>query len=231
MELGPLLLNDLSLADPLYNSTGIPQLVRNPWAWSSVANLLVVDNPPPVGFSYCEPAGVRGDGYSCGNWTDSLVALANAEALRNFGALFPTSFAGGVYLIGESYAGELPQRPPSPLHPPSLPSPPPPPSLRLLTLQTGVYVPVIFEQLMSNPGALKLGGLAVGDPCLGLDVFCGPGLFKVLAVCAVWRACRARLCREVLLRQWAAAHRAAGPIPRPRIHVTRPPMLLSHAAP
>jgi carboxypeptidase C (cathepsin A) len=105
VELGPLLLNDLSLADPLYNSTGIPQLVRNPWGWSSIANLLVVDNPPPVGFSFCEPAGVKGDGYSCGNWTDDLVALANAEALRDFGALFPTSFAGGVYLIGESYAG------------------------------------------------------------------------------------------------------------------------------
>jgi hypothetical protein len=42
-----------------------------------------------------------------------------------------------------------------------------------------VYVPVIFEQLMKNAGNLKLGGLAVGDPCLGLDVFCGPGLFKV----------------------------------------------------
>ena len=42
-----------------------------------------------------------------------------------------------------------------------------------------MYVPVIFEQLMNNPGPLKLGGLAVGDPCLGLDVFCGPGLFKV----------------------------------------------------
>lgn len=105
VELGPLLLNDLSLADPLYNATGIPQLVRNPWGWSSVANLLVVDNPPPVGFSYCEPAGVKGDGYSCGNWTDDLAAVANAQALRNFGALFPSSFAGGVYLIGESYAG------------------------------------------------------------------------------------------------------------------------------
>jgi hypothetical protein len=45
-----------------------------------------------------------------------------------------------------------------------------------------VYVPVIFEQLMMDPGALKLAGLAVGDPCLGLDVFCGPGLFKVWPV-------------------------------------------------
>ena len=46
--------------------------------------------------------------------------------------------------------------------------------------RAGVYVPVIFEQLMKDPGPLKLGGLAVGDPCLGLDVFCGPGLFKVM---------------------------------------------------
>jgi hypothetical protein len=46
-------------------------------------------------------------------------------------------------------------------------------------------VPVIFEQLMKNPGPLRLGGLAVGDPCLGLDVFCGPSMFKVLFR-AVW---------------------------------------------
>jgi hypothetical protein len=50
---------------------------------------------------------------------------------------------------------------------------------RVTLSRAGVYVPVIFEQLMKEPGPLKLGGLAVGDPCLGLDVFCGPGLFKV----------------------------------------------------
>jgi hypothetical protein len=100
------------------------------------------------------------------------VAIANAQALRNFGALFPTSFAGGVYLIGESYAGarlSIPLHITSPFYRP-----------RLMTQRcAGVYVPVIFEQLMENPGNLKLGGLAVGDPCLGLDVFCGPGMFKV----------------------------------------------------
>lgn len=84
-----------------------------------------MDNPPPVGFSYCEPAGVKGDGYSCGNWTDDLVAVANAEALRHFGQLFPSSFAGGVYLIGESYAGASPSlcHMPPPLHHPHLHAP------------------------------------------------------------------------------------------------------------
>jgi hypothetical protein len=38
VELGPLLLNDLSLAHPLYNSTGVPQLVRNPWGCSTNIN-------------------------------------------------------------------------------------------------------------------------------------------------------------------------------------------------
>jgi hypothetical protein len=123
---------------------------------------------------------VKGDGYSCGNWTDDLVAVANAEALRHFGQLFPSSFAGGVYLIGESYAGAPPSLCHMPPYPPCLaPAAPSPPPCILTPRGAGVYVPVIFEQLMNNPGSLKLGGLAVGDPCLGLDVFCGPGLFKV----------------------------------------------------
>ena len=33
VEMGPLWLNDLSLQDPRFNATGVPQLVRNPYAW------------------------------------------------------------------------------------------------------------------------------------------------------------------------------------------------------
>ena len=62
---------------------------------------MAIENPKPLSNDTTQ----QGDGYSCGNWTDDLVALANAQALRNFGALFPQSFGGGVYLIGESYAG------------------------------------------------------------------------------------------------------------------------------
>ena len=60
------------------------QLQRNPYAWTKVANVLAVNNPPPVGFSYCDPAGPAGNGTSCGSWNDELVAAANHKFLTNW---------------------------------------------------------------------------------------------------------------------------------------------------
>ena len=39
IEWGPFLLNDLSLMDPAYNKTGIPQLIRNPYSYVHASNL------------------------------------------------------------------------------------------------------------------------------------------------------------------------------------------------
>lgn len=36
VEFGPFMLNDESLSGAAYNSTGVPQLVRNPYSWSKV---------------------------------------------------------------------------------------------------------------------------------------------------------------------------------------------------
>jgi len=104
VELGPFLLNDNSLNEE-YNKTGIPQLIPNPFSWTKVANLLVVNNPPPVGFSYCDPVGPSGDGFSCGNWNDSLVAPANHQFLINWFQQFPELAKNEFYITGESYAG------------------------------------------------------------------------------------------------------------------------------
>ncbi len=99
MELGPLLLNDLrynplrlffsfslslslirscnhhlfSLQDPEYNRTGIPQLIRNPFSWTKLGSVLIVDAPPPVGFSYCTQYGPTGNGTSCGKTLHFLI--------------------------------------------------------------------------------------------------------------------------------------------------------------
>jgi hypothetical protein len=78
---------------------------------------------------------------------------------------------------------------------------------------------VIFEQLMANPGTLKLAGLAVGDPCLGLDVFCGPGLFKVMLRVECLRLRGWAMTFLLAKSQRAAAHCPAGPLPRTRFHV------------
>ena len=50
VELGPLLLNEDSLGSAAVNGT--PAFQANPFGWSSVATVVALDNPPPVGFSY-----------------------------------------------------------------------------------------------------------------------------------------------------------------------------------
>lgn len=104
VELGPLLLNDLSY-DAQYNATGIPSLVLNPFAWSNIGNILMVDNEPPVGFSYCSEYGPKGNGTSCGPWNDTTVAQANSLFYENWFKLFPAYAKHDVFFTGESYAG------------------------------------------------------------------------------------------------------------------------------
>eukprot|EP00041_Stephanoeca_diplocostata_P019454 m.419853 g.419853 ORF g.419853 m.419853 type:complete len:463 (-) comp21310_c0_seq1:1157-2545(-) len=105
VELGPLMLNSESLAGAVYNKTGVPQLIYNPYSWSKTANILIVDNPPPVGFSFCTPAGQTGSGTSCGPWNDELVAAANHEFLVGWMHAYPEFSRNQVFITGESYAG------------------------------------------------------------------------------------------------------------------------------
>lgn len=113
VELGPYYLNQDSFDDPKYNETGIPQVQRNPYGWTKVANVIAVNNPPPIGFSYCDggkgspwgngKTGPGGDGYSCGAWDDALVAKANANFLRNlFTNDFPEFAKNELFITGES---------------------------------------------------------------------------------------------------------------------------------
>jgi len=98
-EFGPLQLSIESLdADP-------PKLFYNPYAWTQLANILVINGPPPVGFSYCNPAGPTGDGYSCGSWNDTRTAVQNVEFINNWYSLFPEYKKNPLYIVGESYAG------------------------------------------------------------------------------------------------------------------------------
>ena len=149
VELGPYYLNQDSYDDPKYNETGIPQVQRNPYGWTKIGNVIAVNNPPPIGFSYCDGGkgtntGPGGDGYSCGPWNDASVAKANAAFLKNlFTHDFPEFAKNPLYITGESYAG--------------------------------VYVPTIVREILASPGPLNLKGFAVGDGCMGTDVLCGSG--------------------------------------------------------
>jgi len=47
-EMGPLLLNDLSMEGLEYEASGVPTLFYNPSGWTKMGSLLIFDWPPPV---------------------------------------------------------------------------------------------------------------------------------------------------------------------------------------
>ncbi|KAL1511300.1 hypothetical protein AB1Y20_006105 [Prymnesium parvum] len=76
-------------------------LIPNPFAWTSVANLLVIDAPAGVGFSYCA-ASLVGEPCSA---DDHSTAAVTAAALDHFFSMFPELHASKLFMAGESYAG------------------------------------------------------------------------------------------------------------------------------
>jgi serine carboxypeptidase-like clade 1 len=84
----------------LMNATG--GLMENPWAWTKLANLLVLEAPVGVGYSYCE---AQTQGKVCQN-TDRFTASASRAALQDFVAnKFPELSKNEFFITGESYAG------------------------------------------------------------------------------------------------------------------------------
>lgn len=77
------------------------KLMENPYAWTNVANLLVVESPAGVGYSYCE---AMRSGGSCAN-TDVSTAKALHAALGDFFAKFSALRTAPFFITGESYAG------------------------------------------------------------------------------------------------------------------------------
>ena len=98
-ELGPFTLSDASM------KTNPPTLFRNPYTWTKLANILILNGPAPVGYSYCLPAGPSGDGRSCGSWNDTRTNDFNFRFLTNFYKAFPERLSSELIIAGESYAG------------------------------------------------------------------------------------------------------------------------------
>jgi len=88
-ELGPLLID------------GQGGLMENPWSWTSLANLLVLESPLGVGYSHCSR---QFSGKPCQN-TDRYTASASRAALVDFFRKFPALRERDLYVTGESYAG------------------------------------------------------------------------------------------------------------------------------
>jgi carboxypeptidase C (cathepsin A) len=104
-ELGPLLLSDESINTLEYKETGIPTPMYNPYSWTRLGSILIIDQPAPVGFSFCNS---NTTSENCGDikWTDELSSLNAYTALQAFyKTKFPCYKSKDFYLTGESYAG------------------------------------------------------------------------------------------------------------------------------
>jgi len=85
-EHGPFILNDAFGA-----------LINNKWSWNKKANVLYIESPAQVGYSYM-------DGKPP-TWTDDMVAKLNAKAIIEFFETWKEYQGRDTYISGESYGG------------------------------------------------------------------------------------------------------------------------------
>jgi len=97
-ENGQLSTNDDSFLYPL---DGVPQVFYNSHGWTKYANMLYLESPKGVGFSYCDDVPSY---HECIN-TDESTALDSYEFLVNWFQAFPEYKNNKFYITGESYAG------------------------------------------------------------------------------------------------------------------------------
>ena len=80
-----------------YDDNGIPRLMDNPNSWVTLSNMLWIESPFGVGFSYAT------NGSLVSN--DDTTSQNNIGFLRNWYAAFPEYAKNPLFLTGESYAG------------------------------------------------------------------------------------------------------------------------------
>lgn len=73
------------------------ELVDNPFAWNERANVIFMESPAGVGFSYAVNGDIKAD--------DDTTAKQNHLALKSFIRKFPQYKNNPLYLTGESYGG------------------------------------------------------------------------------------------------------------------------------
>jgi serine carboxypeptidase-like clade 1 len=78
-------------------------LIRNPYAWTKIANLLILENPAGVGYSYCTNNGQPST--NCSNTDIKTAAAARSAVAHFFGSKFPSLAKNDFVITGESYAG------------------------------------------------------------------------------------------------------------------------------
>jgi len=93
-EIGQLVFNRDSFVT---NATATPTLQYNRWGWSKFSNMLYLESPAGVGFSYCETP-------PCAS-NDTSAATDAYDALVGFFKRFPKLAKRKFYITGESYGG------------------------------------------------------------------------------------------------------------------------------
>ena len=71
---------------------------KNEYSWNREANMLYIESPAGVGYSYCDNTRL------CSS-SDASSSLDNLDALLAFFEKFPKFLTNDLYLSGESYAG------------------------------------------------------------------------------------------------------------------------------
>ncbi|XP_043844764.1 lysosomal protective protein-like [Dromiciops gliroides] len=80
-----------------YGMNNDGSLYVNPYSWNLVANMLYLESPAGVGYSYSSSRNYKTD--------DQQVAADNYQALQSFFAKFPSFTSNDFYVFGESYGG------------------------------------------------------------------------------------------------------------------------------
>jgi carboxypeptidase C (cathepsin A) len=86
-EHGPFVIND-----------GTSKFVENEWTWNMEANMLYIEQPAGVGYSYC-------DGVENCTFDDDVSGKDNLNAVLAWFQKFPEFQTNELYISGESYAG------------------------------------------------------------------------------------------------------------------------------
>jgi serine carboxypeptidase-like clade 1 len=86
----------------LINATG--GLMKNPYAWTKKVNLVILESPSGVGYSYCANS-LKSPPAGCINTDNSTARAARAAMQDFFNNKFPELKARDFFITGESYAG------------------------------------------------------------------------------------------------------------------------------
>ena len=118
-------------------------LVDNPYAWTKLGHLLVLESPAGVGYSYCAAMTHGGD---CNNTDITTAKAAHAALVDLFTTKFPEWAANPFFITGESYAGVYA------------------PTLAAEIVAHNRRLPA------SSSPRINLVGMAVGDPCTDTEL-------------------------------------------------------------